>query len=43
MQTFSRESLGLSGENRMEGMAVYNGDKVFLVCSDGLRRYTIKY
>jgi len=41
MVTLPRESLGVS--DWVHDIAVYNRDKVFLACDDGLRRYTIKY
>jgi len=41
MVKIPRESLGVSGW--VWDIAVYNRDKVFLGCRDGLRRYTIKY
>jgi len=41
MLTIPRESLGVN--DWVWDIAVYNGDKVFLACRDGLRRYTIKY
>jgi len=39
--TIPREILGVSGW--VNDIAVYNRDTVFLACSGGLRRYTIKY
>jgi len=39
--TVPREILGVSGW--VNDIAVYNRDTVFLACSGGLRRYTIKY
>jgi len=36
-----RESLGTSSWVMVWDIAVYNKDKVFLACIDGLRRYTI--
>jgi len=41
MVSIPKEILGVS--YWIWDISVYNGDKAFLACSDGLRRYTIKY